>query len=853
MKIQYFLIPLLFLITSCVDETYTIIQPTNGAKYVGFNGSPPPIPSYTTLPSQIVITYNANPYQLDIYLNGQPIGDKFTYGGTQATLQFSLVKEFLKQGSNKLQVNPFNGGPTLTFLLDTEGPNVIINTVSCSDGNCMDINGGNVTVSVKVQDPSNITNVTLASDTYDWDAGTDNTQYTPFKTGAVINGTAYTMSNLGNNSYSVTVPESSLYTFTAADVNGYVAKTQYLSEGQKVNSVFKMRIGNSLLQSVLPVVEPMLDNMHMYGPSIMTDYGKTPPSGAVANDMLDKMSEWWHQDALFYNRTDMGASTGNINDCGYMNNSTPLTSNDFFCSSIQTDVKTGAKYCPTGNVLLTGSRPDVKYGRCTRIVIWRLLVDNMENLTVSLSDSVNGRLILDMDLYDSNDAGNTALETDLGMRHIECKQRYATQSFCTSKLPNWLGGGCTGTTNAVPHPFVAKTHAQKDFCRDDGGASAALGLVSLGDLKVTATSGAPGGSIDARILNGDLLLNISPSTFKLNLQGLTIGSWLDGLISFLSGLLDGLFVDIVADVITTNMKNFILGFDLFTDAGTQMQMQSHAYQVFTNADNNPSTPVEWYMYYSGFLSPVVPHPDVPPTLGSLFVPIDLAMPTDNPSTSVDNFSIGISSNIINQGLASIYRSGMMHFTITTYEENGTNLFFGPNAKNGLTQMTEGKMRVVLIPHSPATFKMQQGPSGTQATLEYYGAEMDIDIYQQGQWNKMFHAVVDIKSGVLLSVVDKQVHMTIEGIPQITVRELLDFHLQMSGSNGSLNWFIGKAFFEESVKLLLEYAIPRVAESYMNISVPDIAGPNGTNVITTTESIEANNGAHLGFSMGLNLE
>ena len=56
-----------------------------------------------------------------------------------------------------------------------------------------------------------------------------------------------------------------------------------------------------------------------------------------------------------------------------------------------------------------------------------------------------------------------------------------------------------------------------------------------------------------------------------------------------------------------------------------------------------------------------------------------------------------------------------------------------------------------------------------------------------------------------------------------------------------------------LSLIIDYAIPQVAETSLTIDVPDIDGPFGTKVITTTESINANNGEHLGFSMGLNLE
>lgn len=848
----------LFSLISCIPpDSPLVVTPSNGAKYVGFNGQPPPYQNHSELPANIVISYPSNPNFVNVYLNGQPIGKKFTYGATQATASFSSVAEFLRQGSNTIMINPTSFGPSMTFIFDNMGPQVIIDEVVCSDGNCMDINSGNVQVSVKVLDPSDVTSVSLQANSYVWNGGTDNTQYTPFKTGVVVNGVSYPMTKNGDK-FTATVPESSMYTFVSTDVNGYTSTVDYLSEGHKINSVFKMRIGQSLLNSMLPVVEPMIENMHVHAPNAMADYGKTPPAGSVANEMIENMSLWWTSGAIFYGRTDMGASTGNENDCGYVDGPTSLTSSNFTCSNIKTS-KNNEKYCLPGDVNLNGTRPYAKEGRCTRIVMWRLRLDQVDNMSLALSDSVNGRLILDMDLLDGPDAGNVALETDMGIRHIKCDQRYPTQQYCTAKLFGVCIANDTGVSiTATGTPTNTMEHAPKQYCRDDGAATAALGLVNLGNLQVTATAGSPGGNIDARILDGNLLLNIDPSTFKLNLSGLTIGSWLDGFISFLSGLLDGLFVDIVASVVEQNMTSFMLGFDLITDAGTTMRMQSHAYQVFTNADNNASTPVEWYMYYSGFLSPYIPHPDVPSTLGTYFKRNDVLVPSDNPLTPDDNFSIGISANVINQGLASIYRSGLMHFTVSNFKKDGTTkIHYGPNVTNDDVGIQNGDTRVVLIPKSPAIFEMKQGGSGAQATLSYQGATMDVDIFENNAWKTIFHAKVNIKAGVLMIEKDKKFHMTVDGTPRLEILELMDMNLSAGGTKngvtGTITLFVGKVFLESAIALIIDYAIPQVAETSLTIDVPDIDGPFGTKVITTTESINANNGEHLGFSMGLNLE
>jgi hypothetical protein len=245
---------------------------------------------------------------------------------------------------------------------------------------------------------------------------------------------------------------------------------------------------------------------------------------------------------------------------------------------------------------------------------------------------------------------------------------------------------------------------------------------------------------------------------------------------------------------------------------------------------------------------------VQPVLGSYFVREDLVMPADNPASAIDNFSIGVNSNIINQGLSSLYRSGVMHFTAANFKKDaGAKVYFGPNATAAETGIVNGDIRTVLSPNSPATFEITNGTAGSEATLEYQGAAMDVDIYLNNAWKTMFHAKVDIKAGVLLTVVDQKVHMTIEGTPELTIHELLDLNVSLGSGGNVLNIFAGKALIETIVNQLIGFAIPQVAESFMVIDVPDIEGPVGTKVITTTEGIEANNGKHLGFSMGMNLE
>lgn len=837
------------LLVACVDSAYSVANLQNGKRYVGLhNESVPAGVEHPKMPETIKINYSKKPASLAVYLNGQSIGERFTFGESAAEVAVNEVKELLKQGKNVLLVDPLAFGPTINFIFDNQGPIMDVTEVE-------DVSGA-YNVTVRAVDTVAIDSIKIERINYQWDGGTDNSQSIDFKTDKITpTGQVTHLIANGDGTWTTTssITPASMYLLTATDAYGFVTEDYYLAPDEKINNVFKLKLDKSVLDDAVPLALPMMKGMHMYSKQAMDDYGKSYPSDPVAKDtaMLNTMNRWWSSSALFYGNDSMGAATSNEANCGYIDSDVPLTSQEFQCGNIKTDVKSGAKYCLPGD--LKPIRADAKVGRCTRIVVWRLELDEAENLSFTLKDTQPGTLNLNVNLIKPNKP--RALYADLGMRHIQCGSRHSTANFCKTKLGSLCLSNDSGVainnsgqpTQALTHTPYHRSGAGNAFCKDDGAASM---IISLGDMKVVADKGNPKGDIKATVKDG--AIDLSLAGFSLNLDGLGIsgGSGLiDAFLPILAGVLDGLFVDIIEGVLKQNMQDFKLGFDLFTEwdepNDPSMRMQSQAYQVWTNADNNASTPLYWYMYYAGFLKAIKQHPEVPLLLGSRYVTEEVLHPA-NTGSEID---MAINVNIINQALMSMYRSGVTHITVTNLKVDGKALVhFGPSISDSYPAQ-HGDMRVELVPHTPGLFEMAQGDTGTQATLYYRNAQMLIETYRNGSWETDFDVAVDIRAGVLMNIAEGEFRMTILGTPELTVNSI-----QAKGANKLLPDNVLRQLVQFGVDLLMTVAVPQISDTFAGFRIPALpVGDAGHQLQVTSEGLEANNGKHLGFGFGLSVE
>src|SRR5690554_2410200 len=127
-----FILPLV-LLASCVDDffqtPFEVVFPHNNGKYIGDQ-----IADFT-------ITYNRPVTSADIYLNGSKISSEFNYGPLSATAPIERIRKYLREGDNTLIVDPLAFGPTIKFIADTKGPEILIKDGKVTSGTNMRIKG----------------------------------------------------------------------------------------------------------------------------------------------------------------------------------------------------------------------------------------------------------------------------------------------------------------------------------------------------------------------------------------------------------------------------------------------------------------------------------------------------------------------------------------------------------------------------------------------------------------------------------------------------------------------------------------------------------------------------------------
>lgn len=230
-----------FLLAGCLPETNFSVQfPKNGELYVGDELV------------DFIVNYSKPVTTTDIYLNGVRVTDQFTFGTSSAVGQIQNIKKYIKQGTNRLTVDPLGFGPTVTFSADYAGPDIIVTLGKAS--------GGTVELGGKLEDASGVSSLELRLVKvlgYDEQTGAVNRQ-----TGAAISIPI----NADNTFYYPSLDVSSgvnIYSFKATDIHGYQSTKEYLADSSEVSSVaisnaMRMAIGDTLIESLRPVIASSL-------------------------------------------------------------------------------------------------------------------------------------------------------------------------------------------------------------------------------------------------------------------------------------------------------------------------------------------------------------------------------------------------------------------------------------------------------------------------------------------------------------------------------------------------------------------------------------------------------------------
>lgn len=851
-----------------IESGYSVSNINDGQRYVGLAGdSVPAGVTQPAMPEIILFHYTQPKNQLLVYINGQAIGSLLDYGPSQAVLEVDKIKALLRQGKNTFNVEPLSFGPSIDFNFDNQGPMLDIAAVE-------NINDA-IHLTVRAQDTVNVKEVKIERMNYSFDGATEVVDGQIFKTDSVsATGEVTPLENQGKGLWSAgNIQAADLYKIQAEDSYGYITTDYYLAPNQVINNAFKLKLDKVVLDDVVPLMKDKIKDIHLYAPKEMASRGQVPSADtAVASDTLDKLSEWWKSSGVFYG--DVGAATkgyynagkayevaaGSDADCGYADinlDNVNLQKSDFACPAgkIKRALNavgqgTNTYYCELGDIEYTPAPDKIKPGHCSRIVMTEVKVRDADNLSFTLDNNKVNRLHVETKVNDLN--------VRMGINHVSCgfdvSDYYAYYQF-----PNKIGkrGITVDKNTGVPTGNLYSGPAKGGFCREVGEAKHLS--VGLGNLKVNAKHSDMKGDVDVHIKDGDLSLAVAKG-FSLGLSSdLSIGnSGIDWILGALAPVLNNMFVGIVEDTLKQNMKDFKLGFDLFSDqdvaqsnaAGNvelenpSMQMQAKAYQVWTAKD--ASGAMQWNMYYSGYLHNAKNHADVGEVLGSRFV-------IEKPSTPADSnreVDISLNSNIINQALMAMYLSGVTHISVldraVSVDGESKQVLFGPHVTDTLA-VRNGAVRVELMPSAPGTFTLQEGDStGSQAVIHYRNATMHIDTYRSGAWKTDFIVHADLRVGLLMKAADSRLKVTLLGTPELAINSV-----QAPNAPG---WFpsgILQPLVQLGVDLVANIAVPQITQNISDFALPLMPIEGTTKAIQLNiDQLEASSGGHLG--LGLNV-
>lgn len=174
-------------------------------------------------PPTLAISYQNVPAA--IQLNSADVKSLFTLGDTSGTANSAEFASFLREGANKLQINP-PFGPRVSFIYDSQGPTVIIKSVEGSQP--MRVKG-------ELVDPS----------------GPDT---------LVVNGVAATVN--ADSEFEVLVNETSKYNFVAKDKGGKTTTTTYAAPGQEFNRIITANVSQKALDDLAKDIKPLIQNVN---------------------------------------------------------------------------------------------------------------------------------------------------------------------------------------------------------------------------------------------------------------------------------------------------------------------------------------------------------------------------------------------------------------------------------------------------------------------------------------------------------------------------------------------------------------------------------------------------------------
>ncbi len=211
-----FSVSMIFLVFFCISgwcsTNCSIEYPQEGQEF------------YDTIPETYSIICDNSNEKKNIMLNGVVVREYFQANNNKFTSDGQKLSAFLKQGTNFFSVEP-DTGPTVTFHVDNEGPQVKITKVEGENP---------LFISGELKDPAGINSLS-------------------------VNGVYAVIDR--DDSFTVSVSKADKFRFVAYDTDERKSVTTYSDRDTIVNDIVRLRVHETAIHDMLPVLQGLIEDL----------------------------------------------------------------------------------------------------------------------------------------------------------------------------------------------------------------------------------------------------------------------------------------------------------------------------------------------------------------------------------------------------------------------------------------------------------------------------------------------------------------------------------------------------------------------------------------------------------------
>ncbi len=726
-----------FIFAGCIDfeSKYTIDYPADNGTYIG-TPVVQPVVNLSGLPAlggTFSFSYDSSPIgEVEVSLNGNQVGQYFTYGQLKAEASYEQLEPFLRQGKNTLSVERLSFGPEVVFYVDFAGPEIIISRGEmAADANSVEIEG-------YLRDFSGATSLTLKLDQvsgYNADGTlnrvTQDTVSIDIDADGKFCACGADAIDIAGIILSTPIVTSLLYEFEAEDEYGFTAEQSYLADSEfidtlKVENAVRVAVGDTLVRSLRPVLAGSINQTLSDAPIDVKENAWDDPN--ICNDVR-------------------GVYPGqNIK---------------------QQDFDKGDEADGNADGLVDGRQITDGFYNCVETV-----EPGGDGSTLPLDfNPIDVALLgLNLDAYVRGFYMHDGSAKTVGGESIEGRQGTILLNDFEIKEGNKLG------LNLVLTELIAD-----------------LDIDFLGNIDISMYIGRIIVETDAAVSasDGDVLVQLENSNFvlenilldELRVLGIPLTGLGNLLIPLLSGLISDLLPSILNPILRDNLQDLRFGGSVFQpESNTHFNAFVFVDEMGTDNLLGPSNPYDLQIGLESLADVVVGDSFVGTSLGPVYFddPIPPEVIYNSLGETGTNLTVAVNSNFINQALNAVYNIGASHLTFVNSET-----YYGANDKypvdlegdTSVTTASAGDTRLRLWPQVPPSilFSKGLGDVAGRAAVKYNAATIYSDeLVKQADdslvWETQASVEVDFELAVNIDENEGVFTMGAAGPPSFNLHE-----------------------------------------------------------------------------------